>query len=705
VERQATNTSDRKAIATKESNSLLLRLLDAITASKTDNELLSTSLSIMQEAMRSEIAWLGTVDDDGNLRGLCLLSGAEPTWFHEHPEGLWADSLDCREPTVINNQDDCPEPLGLDSDTIKLRSLVIVPFCGGHPVRGFMAFANSPGGYDEATVDEIVIPVRMIEACLTQKRLEEELREREARFRLIADSARDGIVVIDSAGEVTYWNKAAEKMFGYTADEMLGQELHMVITPKHLHTAYLEGFERFQQGGTGPAVGKTLELPAIRKDGSEFTVELSLSAVSAHDGWHAIGVVRDITQRKEAQAVLRESEQRFRAIFEDSADGIVIGDLETHRFTMVNNKIRQMLGYQDDEMENLTIEDIWADRRREQITEIFEKLKSEKTQAINDCEVRCKDGRTFQADVVFSFLSLSGRSHFMAIIRDITERKALEYQLAQVQKLQSIGQLAAGIAHEINTPMQYIGDNTLFLKDAFSDISRVLEAIRNHTSDGGGESSGPAALPSSITEGIDIDFIVEEIPKAIDQILEGVKRVTQIVKAMKDFSHPDDTVPTPFDVNKAIESTVTIARNEWKYVADCELDLEPSLPPVLGFQGEFNQAILNMVVNAAHAIAEVVGDGSGRKGKITITSRRVGNWVEVRISDTGCGIPPEIRNRIFDPFFTTKEVGKGTGQGLTIAHSVIVKKHKGTLSFESEVGKGTTFIIRLPIRRAESEGA
>ncbi|HUL30038.1 MAG TPA: ATP-binding protein, partial [Thermodesulfobacteriota bacterium] len=196
---------------------------------------------------------------------------------------------------------------------------------------------------------------------------------------------------------------------------------------------------------------------------------------------------------------------------------------------------------------------------------------------------------------------------------------------------------------------------------------------------------------------VDFEYLFQEVPKAIQQSLEGVDRVAKIVRAMKEFSHPGIKEKTAVDINKAIETTITIARNEWKYVSEMMTDLDPSLPLVLCLPDDFNQVILNIIVNAAHAIARVVGDGSKGKGTITVKTKSEDNWVEVRISDTGTGIPEEIRGRIFDPFFTTKEVGKGTGQGLTISHSIIVKKHGGTLTFETEEGKGTTFIIRLPV--------
>ncbi len=192
---------------------------------------------------------------------------------------------------------------------------------------------------------------------------------------------------------------------------------------------------------------------------------------------------------------------------------------------------------------------------------------------------------------------------------------------------------------------------------------------------------------------------------AIGQTLEGVERVSKIVRAMKEFSHPGGKEKSPADLNQAIESTVTVARNEWKYVADLKLELEPELPPVPCFLGEFNQCVLNLVVNAAHAIGDVVKTIPGAKGLITVQTRRDGDQVEVRVTDTGTGIAEANRAKIFEPFFTTKDVGKGTGQGLAMIYGSMVKRHGGTVTFETEVGRGTTFIIRLPLKPQRRTGS
>ncbi len=190
---------------------------------------------------------------------------------------------------------------------------------------------------------------------------------------------------------------------------------------------------------------------------------------------------------------------------------------------------------------------------------------------------------------------------------------------------------------------------------------------------------------------------------AIQQSLEGLDHVTHIVRAMKEFSHPGNKEKKTYDINKAIKNTITVTRNEWKYIADMVTDFDSTLPPLSCLPGDFNQVLLNIIMNAAHATADFVGDNPGKKGTIAVSTHNDDQWAEIRIRDTGSGIPEKIRSRIFDPFFTTKEVGRGTGQGLAISRSVVVDKHGGTINIETEMGKGTTFIIRLPIGNEQDQ--
>jgi signal transduction histidine kinase/HAMP domain-containing protein len=294
---------------------------------------------------------------------------------------------------------------------------------------------------------------------------------------------------------------------------------------------------------------------------------------------------------------------------------------------------------------------------------------------------------------------------FRGLMLDITEMRRLGREQAAAQKLESVGRMAAGVAHEINTPVQFVSDNVHFVRSSMTDLSTVIHAYRQLqlAVNSGADSVAAAALAAEAEKKADLDYILENMPQAVESSIDGLGRIATIVRSMKEFAHPDQALKTFGDLNHAICSTLVIAHNEYKYIADLETHYG-EVPLVQCHLGEINQVILNLLVNASHAIAERIGSGSER-GKLTVTTRLDGDTVEISIADTGAGIPEEIRDRIFDPFFTTKEVGKGTGQGLALAHSAIVVKHGGTLRFESECGKGTTFFIRLPVNAPDSAAA
>ena len=288
---------------------------------------------------------------------------------------------------------------------------------------------------------------------------------------------------------------------------------------------------------------------------------------------------------------------------------------------------------------------------------------------------------------------------------DVTDQRRLENELAQAQKLESVGRLAAGVAHEINTPVQFVSDSVSFVREAMDDLSGIVDKYRElrNATEKGANIAEAAKAAEEAEDDADLDYILENAPVALDRARDGLGRVAAIVRSMKEFAHPDRKEMSQADLNQAIQSTLVIASNEYKYVAEIETAFE-QIPHVNCYAGEINQVVLNLIVNAAHAIGDVV-KGTDKKGKIRVGTRVLGEQVEIAITDTGKGIPVEVRSRIFDPFFTTKEVGKGTGQGLAIARSVVVDKHGGTLHFETEVGQGTTFYIRLPIAGPASASA
>lgn len=277
-------------------------------------------------------------------------------------------------------------------------------------------------------------------------------------------------------------------------------------------------------------------------------------------------------------------------------------------------------------------------------------------------------------------------------VMDVTDRRNLESQLLQAQKIEAVGHLAAGVAHEINTPIQYVADNLRFLEEGFGHLLEVVQVYR-----GLALPEAERAPARDAWARIDGDYLVEQIPLAARQALDGAERVAEIVRAMKEFSHPGSAEMSPADLNHAITNTVAVSRNEWRYCAELELALDPHLPQVTCLLGEMQQVILNLIVNAAHAIADAQ---RAEKGRIVVRTRRVGEQVEIAVEDSGTGIPEAFQARVFDPFFTTKEVGRGTGQGLALAYDTVVKKHGGTLTFTTDTGIGTTFVVRIPVAPA-----
>jgi PAS domain S-box-containing protein len=282
--------------------------------------------------------------------------------------------------------------------------------------------------------------------------------------------------------------------------------------------------------------------------------------------------------------------------------------------------------------------------------------------------------------------------HFVAVIEDVTEHKRLEAERRLSQKLESVGQLAAGIAHEINTPIQFVGDSLTFLDEAWDSIEPLV---------------GSAGLHDR-----DVDYLLDNFPVAIERARDGVQRVASIVRAMKDFAHPDMGAFLPTDINQALKNTLLVASNEYKYVGTVTL-AAGDIPLLRCRASSINQVILNIVVNAAHALADQ--HHTTATGRIEVQTRTEDDWVVVSIADNGCGIPEHIGERIFDPFFTSKAVGRGTGQGLAIARSIVVEQHGGRIVVDSKVGQGTKFEVWLPLqgppfdaqapRRAGSSGA
>ena len=528
-----------------------------------------------------------------------------------------------------------------------------------------------------------VVRIAGMAADFTQARAahQESLR-RQRLLASIVNSSDDAIFSETLDGTITTWNAAAQRIFGYTEGEIVGQTTAVLrLEDQQDEAAWI--LDRVR-------VGRRVQRFATRrrhKDGRLVEVSLSVSAVQDGEGRiiGASSIAHDTSEQKRLESKLSVVSEHLRLAMEATSECVLSVDADW-KITYINRPVKGQ------EPEAMVGRSLWV---------CFPELvgtsrEREYRRAIEEQTARSFEDFVSAQKVWYAGTAYPSGNGLLIFYKDVSEKHAVEEQLRSSQKMESIGQLAAGIAHEINTPIQYIGDNATFLKEAWAPVAALLasaQVLREEVSEG---APGAAADFDRCSQAADLEFMAAEIPLAINQALDGATRVAEIVKAMKEFSHPGSEEKRLVDLNRAIETTLTVARSEWKYVAEVITRLDPSLPMVPCLAGEINQVLLNLLVNAAHAIGDAVA-GTELKGVITIATRLDADAVEISIADTGVGIPESARGRIFDPFFTTKEVGRGTGQGLTLAQTVIVKKHSGKLWFETEMGKGTTFFIRLPL--------
>lgn len=554
-----------------------------------------------------------------------------------------------------------------------------------------------------AAIDQTVLAIDSAQRFASSLRANEALQESENRLKQFIDAIPVGVFVVNAASQITYANTAAKQMIDSEPEQAI-----TLAQLSNLIPMYRAGTEQPYPPQQIPAIralqGESATITDIEIEHGQRRIPLQVRAspVFSPTGQveYAIVAFSDLTEQKESEIALQQAliqnEQLVASISSMliglTPDGHIIHWNESAEKTF-NIDWRKAIGRP---LVELDIRWNWSTVNQG----LAACSKNEQPVHLTNLPYIRPDNREGVLNIhINPYHQWPEGSGILLLAEDITEQKILEGQLAQAQKMEAIGQLAAGIAHEINTPTQYIGDNINFLQNGvdrlkqFIEQSETLVAVTQHVP----EAKAVIAELEKLKQQLKLSFLLNEMPLAVQDALEGVERVTNIVQAMKIFSHPGVDQKTAIDLNHAIESTITVARNEWKYVADVETDFEPNLPPVPCLPGEFNQVVLNLIINALHAIEDVISDTPMAKGKIKLTTRRDGDWIEVRISDSGTGIPEEIRSKIFHPFFTTKEVGRGTGQGLAISHSVIVEKHGGTIAFETEMGRGTTFILRLPL--------
>jgi len=588
----------------------------------------------------------------------------------------------------------------------------------------------------KSILDEKIVFILMIidttkrlerEDELSTNKYEKENVKNELAFQKIALEEHAIVLVIDNKENIVSVNRKCLQISNYDETELIGEKFNHYIVDDNQHQktdtdALLNTIRR------GDIWNGTLCFK--EKHDSVYWVKSTITPFfnSQAEIYQYVIVSTDISEQMKAQEILenrqnelihahQELEFKQRAL---DAHSIVSATDSKGNITYANDKFCEISQYNRDELigskHNLINSGVHPKAFFQEMWRTISQGNVWKGEVCN----KKKDGSLYWlAATVVPFMNEQGKpDRYIAVRFDITEQKlnelkliaknteikkahdqldASHHMMLHSEKLASVGQLAAGIAHEINTPIQFVGDNTRFLQESFEDLISLVntyEELAKSVKESNPENS-LADKALTLSDNVEIDYLTEEIPNAITQSLEGVNRVSTIVRSMKDFSHPGSDSLESIDLNNSIESTINVSRNEWKYCAEMITDFDQNLKTVSCFPGELNQVILNMIVNAAHAI-ESARQNTDPLGTITIKTKSTDNDVEIQITDTGSGMPEDISKHIFEPFFTTKGVGKGTGQGLAIAYAVIVDKHKGGITVDSEVGKGTTFTMHLP---------
>ena len=557
-------------------------------------------------------------------------------------------------------------------------------------------------GHDEGRV---VITMIDISAAVRTERELRRITDEAQLLALVAQHTDNAVVITDAAGQIEWANDAFSRSSGYTPEELVGLRRQDLIDGPFARTTAFGEFVQALESGHGADV----EFPSQTKDGGSYWVHVEAQPI-VEDGETVrfVSVERDITSKRAADEQLRAATKRAQLLAEQlSAEKALLSE--------VLASIPHMVYWKDSDLRYIGVNQAFlALRGLSEEQAVLDRVEAEldcadeltATLATLEPQVlgsgRPVDRRLLltssdrpPCSLLLSVLPKTDEDGVVCgvigVAADVTHVSTLEQQLAQASRLESIGQLAAGIAHEINTPVQYVSDNTRFLAETFDEVLAALRAVVELAADSG---TVDDRLRASLKK-VDLEFLAEEIPAALSQSLEGLDRVAQIVRAMKDFSHPGQG-QTAADLNRAVESTAQVSRNEWRYVATLDLDLDPGVGTVRCHEGELKQVLLNIVVNAAQAIAGD-GDRADRRvfGRIAVRTERVDGGVRITVSDNGPGMDEAVKKKIFDPFFTTKPVGKGTGQGLSMAYAVI-KRHGGTLAVTSSPGEGSVFTIDLP---------
>jgi PAS domain S-box-containing protein len=499
----------------------------------------------------------------------------------------------------------------------------------------------------------------------------------------------------DSEGRYVFASPAMQRQMSPSGRPLAGLSDSDLLPPPVVAALRAKDLHVLETGEIHESVDDAPEINGVRR--SWFSVRFP---VAGPHGALVGGMSLEITRYRQAERDKRVAENEFQQTLDAIADMIFVKSAES-RMVWANRAFREFYGMTNEQMRGMRDAPFSEpDHTQQYVKDDQQVFESGLPLDIPAEPATRHDGKLVHLHTVKSpiFDSNGKVVKLVAVCRDISDSRRLELELRQSQKLEAIGRLASGIAHEINTPIQFVGNQNTFLREAIEGLTRLCAAygafVDQVAASGTGDAQALKQVRAAEAEA-DLEYVNEALPRAFDAISEGVARVARLVRAMKEFGHPDRSERSPADLNRALNNTLTIVASELRDVAEVEVDL-PEQPLVPCALGEINQVFMNLIINAAHAIS----DAARGRGLIRIRSRSCDDHVLVSIGDNGGGIPEAIRHKIFEPFFTTKEVGRGTGQGLAIARSVI-EKHGGSLTFETELGVGTTFHVRLPIRPNE----
>ncbi len=523
--------------------------------------------------------------------------------------------------------------------------------------------------------------------------IKQDISDSQYKLNQLIENSTLGIMRLDPNGNIIMANPAMVSTLGYSSE----QEIIKIGQNKIFSS--LENKNKFLTKLKKRNKIYGYEDTLRKKDGTLINVKQSAWTIKDENDntmYYEV-IVEDITELNKLLEILYESEYKYRTLIDNLNEAVYL--IIDKKFEIVNQKFLELLEITEEDISKSNF-NMYSFISKESKKTLLNRRKIIKQQnnipQKYELIIVTKSGIEKEVEISETLVNFNGKATTQGIVRDLTKIKKAETQIRHLQKMEAIGTLAAGIAHEINTPAQFVNDNLSFLDDVhneFAPIYNFLIKIKK----------GNASIKElkDITDKIDIEYFKEEIPVAIKQSLEGIQRISKIVSAMRDFSHTGPKEKTAADLHKLINNSITISRNTWKYIAEIQKDFDLNIPPIICLASELGQVFVNIIVNAAHALEEKFQNCNAIKGKINIITKSQKGKVQILFIDNGIGMSPKVKKRIFDPFFTTKEVGKGTGQGLSIAYDIIVDKHNGTIDVETEENIGTKFIITLPVDNAD----